>query len=151
VKLGTVIRPAVLVVAVACAILTTACASSTTPTTPTTQTTAATTTPATSITCTRFGNTIAELTVANLQTLPHVSASIGGATESGPKLMSVLNALGVASFTSVTVNGSSTQLTLTRDQVTDNVILALEQNGTAKLTGTDIGTAIVNVNTIAIQ
>lgn len=98
------------------------------------------------------------LTVAELSKLPQVQANISGTQEQGPTLLSALQLAGVTDFSDVTVYGYSkgrlatAQLSLTRAQVTNNVMLALVTRGTAKLTGTDIGAqkAIIDVDRIVV-
>jgi hypothetical protein len=100
------------------------------------------------------GSQIASLTLADLKKLPQITTS---AQETGPTLLSVLNSVGVHDFTQVTVNGysqgrtSTATTTLQKAQITDNVMLALVSRGTAKLTGSDVSTQIIDVNQIVIQ
>ena len=94
------------------------------------------------------------MTLADLQKLPQVTSAT---QETGPTLLSVLNSVGVQNFTQVTVNGytqgrtSTATTTLQKVQITDNVMLALVTRGTAKLTGSDVSTQIIDVNKIIIQ
>ena len=100
------------------------------------------------------GSQVASLTLADLKNLPQI---IDSAQETGPTLLSVLNSVGVQNFTQVTINGytqgrtSTATTTLQKAQITDNVILALVTRGTAKLTGSDVTTQIIDVNQIVIQ
>jgi outer membrane receptor protein involved in Fe transport len=152
------------------AVVTTSSAGTTTPTTSTT-TTAVTTSPSTvtttttmsatttttaavySIAVSKNGQTIATLTLADLQKLTQVTS--GG--ETGPTLLSVLNSVGVTDFTQLTINGftqgrtATAATTLQKAQVTNNVMLALVTRGTAKLTGSDVTTQIIDVNQIIVQ
>jgi hypothetical protein len=101
------------------------------------------------------GQQVATLTLANLSALPQVTDSSG---ETGPTLMSVLNSVGITNFTSVTVNGFTSNShataatnTLQKSQVTNNVMLALVARGTAKLTGSDVTTNVIDVAQIVVQ
>jgi len=95
---------------------------------------------------------------ADLKKLPQVQNAIQ-TDESGPTLMSVLQLAGVTDFTQITIDGfvkggvATAELTLTKAQVTDGVMLALVTRGTAKLTGGDIGAArsIIDVNKLVIK
>jgi hypothetical protein len=102
---------------------------------------------------------IVTLTVTDLAQLPQVKTTVGGTEEQGPTLLSVLNSVSVKDFSELTVYGftkgrvAEAELILKRAEVTDNVILALVSRGTAKLTGTDIGTqkAVIDVNKIVVK
>jgi hypothetical protein len=101
----------------------------------------------------------AALTVADLGKLPQVKATIGGTEEQGPTLLSALALAGIKDFAQVTVYGftkgrvATAELTLTKGQVTENVMLALVARGTAKLTGADIGAdkAVIDVNKMVVK
>jgi hypothetical protein len=102
---------------------------------------------------------ITSLTVGDLSKLPQVKATVGGTEEQGPTLLSALAVAGIKDFAQVTIYGftkgrvATAELTLTRAQVTDNVMLALVARGTAKLTGTDIGAdkAVIDVNKMVVK
>ena len=105
------------------------------------------------------GGRVATLTVADLAKLPQVNANVEGTQEHGPTLLSALQLAGVKDFSQVVIHGytkgriATAELTLTKVQITDNVMLALVTRGTAKLTGTDIGSAraIIDVSEIDVQ
>ena len=127
--------------------------SSTTTTTQTSSSSTTSTATPYAISIVQNGNQIASLTLADLKNLPQVTST----QETGPTLLSVLNSVGVQNFTQVTINGysqgrtSTATTTLQKAQITDNVILALVNRGTAKLTGSDVNTQIIDVNQIVIQ
>jgi hypothetical protein len=83
---------------------------------------------------------VADLRFSDMTALPQVALQDAPA-EQGPTLKSVLDRLEVQDFTSVTVKGfargrtAPAELSLTRAEVTDNLILGLTQQGTAKLAG----------------
>ncbi len=97
---------------------------------------------------------IASLALADLSKLPQVTDA---AQETGPTLLSVLNSVGIQNFSQVTINGSnqgrttSATTTLQKAQITANVMLALVSRGTAKLTGSDVTTQIIDVRQIIVQ
>ncbi len=88
------------------------------------------------------------VTVADLNDLP--TATMG--SESGPKLMDVLQFSNIFDFSSVTVTGSNGSKTLTKDQVTDQVILS-QANGSVTLVinGTPQDQWIKDVNLITAK
>lgn len=69
----------------------------------------------------------------NLKKLPLARITVEGKTEEGPKLLDVLHAAGITDFEEVTLTGSTSPVTLTRDQVDDNTILDFTNRGTVKL------------------
>jgi hypothetical protein len=87
---------------------------------------------------------IASLSLSELQSLPKVSLTAYGKSEEGPTLPSVLELAGVEEYTKVTVIGmvrgriASAELTLTRSEITDEVILDFSNRGTCKLAGATI-------------
>lgn len=101
----------------------------------------------------------ATLTPADLAKLPQIRQTVGGTEEIGPTLLSALASINITDFTQITIFGftkgrvATAELTLTRAQVTDNVMLALVARGTVKLTGTDIGSdkAVVDVNKMVVK
>jgi hypothetical protein len=101
----------------------------------------------------------ATLSPVDLAKLSQVKQTVGGTEETGPTLLSALASIGINDFTQITIYGftkgrvATAELTLTRAQVTDNVILALVARGTVKLTGTDIGAdkAVVDVNKMVVK
>ncbi len=78
------------------------------------------------------------VTVADLKTLPLKQLTVDGKTEEGPGLLDVLYFAGVTEFTEVSLTGSSSPATLTREQVDDNSILDFTNHGTVKLSTTYI-------------
>jgi hypothetical protein len=102
-----------------------------------------------SITITSGGVKTASVTLADLKKLPQLTSS---AQETGPTLASLLNSLGAQNYTQVTVYGdSSTPATLLKAQITEKVMLALTDWGTATLTGADTANQIIDVNNIVVQ
>ena len=73
------------------------------------------------------------VTLENLKTLPLKQVTAEGKVEEGPSLLDVLNVAGVTDFTEVSLTGSSSPVTLTREQVDDNTILDFTNHGTVKL------------------
>jgi len=76
------------------------------------------------------------VTLDQLKSLPLAQLTVDGKTEEGPKLMDVLTLAGVTDFTEVSLEGSSSPITLTREQVDDNTILDFNNHGTLKLSTT---------------
>ena len=103
-----------------------------------------------SITITSGGVKTVSVTLADLKKLPQVTSST---QETGPTLLSVLNSLGVQNYSQVTVYGDNqvTPTTLLKAQITDNVMLALTDRGTATLTGADVTNHTIDVNNIIVQ
>jgi hypothetical protein len=87
---------------------------------------------------------VASLNLSQLQSLPKVSLSAFGKSEEGPTLLSVLELAGINEFNTITVIGmvkgrvASGELTLTRSEITDEVILDFTNRGTTKLAGAQI-------------
>ena len=79
-----------------------------------------------------------DITLAQLKSLPLAQLTVDGKTEEGPKLMDVLTLAGVTDFSEVSLEGSSSPATLTREQVDDNTILDFNNHGTLKLATTYI-------------
>ena len=102
---------------------------------------------------------IAAFTVSDLSKLAQVRANVAGTDERGPTLLSVLALAGVKDFSEVTIYGftrgrvASAELTLKKTEVSDNIILALVERGTAKLTGPDLGAqkAIIDVSRLVVR
>ena len=72
----------------------------------------------------------------DLKKLPLAQLTVEGKVEEGPKLSDVLKAAGVTDYTEISLNGSSSPVTLTRAQVDDNTILDFNNHGTVKLAST---------------
>ena len=73
------------------------------------------------------------VTINDLKGLPLANLKVEGKVEEGPKLLDVLNFVGVTDFMEVTLTGSASPATLTREQVDDNTILDFTNHGTVKL------------------
>jgi len=74
--------------------------------------------------------------LAELEGLPQATISVGGVDETGARLTEVLKAVGVTEFTTVTLTGSGS-LALTPDQVTQDAVLGLTDQGTVKFASTN--------------
>ena len=72
----------------------------------------------------------------DLKKLPLAQVTVEDKVEEGPKLLDVLNAVGITEFSEVTLTGSTSTITLTREQVDDNTILDFTNHGTVKLATT---------------
>jgi hypothetical protein len=73
------------------------------------------------------------LSAADLQALPAAQVSLNGSTLSGPKLLDVLQKAGVSDFQNVTLKSSASSVTLTKDQVSADTILAVSTDGSLSL------------------
>ena len=79
-----------------------------------------------------------------LESIQQVSITADGKKQEGPRLLDVLKLAGIENFEAVTVIGknqardAAAELELSRDQVTDTVVLDITNQGTTKLAGTDI-------------
>ena len=102
---------------------------------------------------------IASLSLDQLLNLPQVNVSAAGRTEEGPTLLSALDLAGVTNFSQLTATGmtqgriAEAELTLTRDEIDDEVILDITNSGTAKLCGPNISfdSWIRDVNKLVVQ
>lgn len=141
-----------------------------TQTTPTQQTTQATATRQTSgATATQTtgaysvkvyldGTLVKALTMDDIKSLPVVTFSTEGKDESGPSVLSAFKMIGITDFSQFTAYGLSkgrladAQLTLTRAQVTDQVILDITNKGTVKLASSNLSSDnwVIDVNTIKV-
>ncbi len=83
--------------------------------------------------------------MADLSDLP--KATVGG--DSGPKLIDVLNFVNIFDFSSVTITGSNGSQDLTKDQVTDQVILGLANNSFSLIVNGD--PAVKDVTAIKVK
>lgn len=79
-----------------------------------------------------------DVTLEAVKSLPLASLTVEGKVQEGPKLMDILKLAGITDFVEVTLTGSSTAVTLTREQVDDNTILDFSNRGTMKLATTYI-------------
>jgi hypothetical protein len=102
---------------------------------------------------------IASLSLDDLLNLPQVNISAVGRTEEGPTLLSALELAGVTNFSQLTATGmtqgriAEAVLTLTRDEIDDEVILDITNSGTTKLCGPNISfdAWIRDVNKLELQ
>jgi hypothetical protein len=70
----------------------------------------------------------------DLKKLPAVQADFGdGKFQDGPKISEVLNAAGVKTYSSVTIQGSNGELTITPEQMADSTMLDFTNRGTVKM------------------
>jgi hypothetical protein len=107
----------------------------------------------------RNNKQIASLDIAKLQTLPKIPLTASGKSEEGPTLLSALELAGIKDFNKITVSGmirgriATTELTLTRAEVTPDVILDFSNRGTAKLAGDSIpfDNWVIDVSEIRIE
>ena len=79
-----------------------------------------------------------DVTLEALKTLPLAQVTADGKVEEGPYLSDILALAGVTEFTEITLNGSSSPVTLTFEQVDKNTILDFNNHGTLKLYSTYI-------------
>ncbi len=86
----------------------------------------------------RADGTSVPITWDDLKKLPLATLTVEGKVEEGPKLADVLKAAGVTDFSEISLNGSSSPVTLTVAQVDDNSILDFNNHGTVKLASTYI-------------
>jgi hypothetical protein len=80
---------------------------------------------------------IVNFAMADLKKLPLTSIMVGAKAEEGPALLEVLKAAGVTDFKQVTVSGDGS-LTLTKAQITPQVVLDFSNRGTVKIAGPDL-------------
>jgi hypothetical protein len=87
---------------------------------------------------------IASLSLDDLLNLPQVNINAADRDQEGPTLLSALALAGVQNFSQVTATGMTqgriavAEITLTRNEIDDEVILDITNRGTAKLCGPDI-------------
>ena len=86
---------------------------------------------------TQTGNCI-PFTADKLKNLPTAQVTVQGKVEEGPKLLEVLQAAGIEDFKQVTISGSNGEITLSQQQVTEQIILDFTNRGTVKLAAVDI-------------
>lgn len=89
--------------------------------------------PAGSLQLVKPDGSTAQLAVSDLKAMTQAQVSSGGQTQSGPRLLDVLQKAGITSFQSVTFSGSGKTLTLTKEQVTNDTILTLANDNTVGL------------------
>lgn len=81
----------------------------------------------------RADGTSGAISMSQLKGLPATTIMSFGEPQNGPTLTSVLLLAGVSTFTTVTLSGSNGSKTLTRAEVTGDVVLAFNNRGTVKL------------------
>jgi hypothetical protein len=81
--------------------------------------------------------TVVNFTVADLKKLPFTSIVVGAKPQEGPALLAVLDAAGVTDFKQVTVSGDGS-VTLTKEQITGEVVLDFANRGTVKIASPDL-------------
>jgi hypothetical protein len=87
---------------------------------------------------------VASLGLTDLHTLPEVTFTMSGKSETGPALLSVLKLAGIKDFSTIKVTGmlkgrlATGELTLNSGDVTGQVILSFNNQGKTKLCGTQI-------------
>lgn len=89
------------------------------------------------LTVTGPGGVSKGFSAADLQALPQAKITVDGKDEEGPSLADVLKAAGITDFAELTLTGD-VSMTLTRAQVTGDVILDFTNRGTVKLAATSI-------------
>src|SRR6185295_14843828 len=77
-----------------------------------------------------------DVTLDDIKKLKFANITVDGKVQEGPKLLDILTLAGVTDFNEVTLTGSASPVTLTREQVDDNTILDLNNHGTLKLATT---------------
>jgi hypothetical protein len=75
--------------------------------------------------------------LSDLQKLPATTIMVDGKPQDGPAVLDVLKAAGVADFKEITLSGAGT-LTLSKDQVTAEVILDFTNRGTVKFAAASV-------------
>ncbi|HSD83265.1 MAG TPA: hypothetical protein VLG46_05380 [Anaerolineae bacterium] len=76
----------------------------------------------------------------DLQALPTTTITVEGKSEDGPAVLEVLKAAGITDFKEVTISGSGS-VTLSKEQVTAEVIFDFTNRGTVKFAATHIDKA----------
>ncbi len=77
-------------------------------------------------------------TLEQMQELPITTITVEGKPEEGPSLLAALEAAGVTEFEEVTLTGNDGSITLSFDQVHDEVILDITKRDTLKFAATDV-------------
>jgi hypothetical protein len=84
------------------------------------------------------------ITLDDLKQLPQVTVTSAGNAQNGPTLLSVLQKAGIIDFSELSAYGLSrgriaaAQITLTREQIDESVVLDLNNRGKSKLSGVNI-------------
>jgi hypothetical protein len=105
------------------------------------------------------GRQTGSLSLAQLKTLPTVTFNAYQRTETGPTLLSALKLAGIDSFARITVSGmlrgrvATGELSLNRNDITDEVILDFSNEGKAKLAGSKIpfDNWIIDVSEVRVE
>jgi len=107
----------------------------------------------------RNGGKVASLSLPDLQSLPQKSVQTIAGMQEGPTVLSVLQQVGIQEFNRLVISGltrhriESAELTLTRAEINDQVILDITGQGTTKLTSPDIPQEewIIDVNRLTVE
>jgi hypothetical protein len=90
----------------------------------------------------RGGDVLERFTMDDIRAFEMARVEVLGKTEEGPTLLTVLEAAGVDDFSRVHIGGMGIRddgsITLTRAEVTDEVLLDIANRGTVKVVGPDI-------------
>ncbi len=78
-----------------------------------------------------------DFSLSVLQKLPAATITVDGEPQDGPALIDGLKTAGVTDFKEVTVSGAGS-ITLTKEQVTSEVILDFTNRGTVKFAATNV-------------
>jgi hypothetical protein len=105
------------------------------------------------------GKPPAYVTLGQLKTLPTVTFNAYQRTETGPTLLSALKLAGIDNFARLTASGmlrgrvATGEITLSRAEVTDQVILDFSNEGKAKLAGSQIpfDNWIIDVSEVRVE
>lgn len=91
-------------------------------------------------------------TLDQLKALPIKSIMAGGKPQEGPAVLDVLASVGISDFQQITIAGEGS-LTFARADVTDEMILDLNNHGTVKLASPDlpIPSPVKEVKTITVE
>ena len=73
----------------------------------------------------------------DLQSLPPTTITVDGKPQDGPAVLDVLKAAGITDFKEVTFTGTGT-ITLSKEQVTAEVILDFNNRGLVKFAATNV-------------
>jgi hypothetical protein len=96
------------------------------------------------VTIVQEGKALARLSLADLKALPQVTVTAGGREQTGPTISTVIAMAKVKEYSAVVVVGQvqgrygTGELRLTRAQVTDRVLLDINNRGQTKLASPDI-------------
>jgi hypothetical protein len=105
----------------------------------------------------RDGKELGAFTLEDLKDIGYVKETIDGDLQEGPRLLDVLAEAGVRDFETLTIAGMGIRddglITLTRDQVSERVLLDVAIRGTVKVVGPGIewGDRVRDVTQIEVQ